>query len=283
MDKINVQLYSFGMDSPLSLIEKIKAAGDMGYTGVEFARGYDDIPVADMKKALADAGVTADSAHVAIDFMEKDIPYLAELGTKYVICPSAQFNTAEEAKITAEKLNEFGRMGAKYGIKTGYHNHTDEYYEVDGKYLMDWLIEYSDPEVTTFEIDCGWTSAANVDPVEYINSHKGRISAIHIKENGGVIGAKKPLSINDPSPFARMKFDENGKPIIPDEFKKMLEEMEKLNVPQGSGIVDWKAVKAATEAQCDNPIFVVEREANYGGMDRISCLKEDIAWIKANL
>ncbi len=283
MDKISLQLYSFGMDSPLNLLEKIKTAGEIGFTGIEFAGGYADIPVGDVKKALADAGVTADSAHVGLQAMENDIPYLAELGTTRVICPMAQFNTAEEAKQIAEELNKFGKMGAKYGIKTGYHNHTDEYYKVDGKYLFDWLIEYSDPEYTSFEVDCGWCSAAGVDPVEFINSHKGRISAIHVKENGGVMGAKKPRGINEPSLFASLKFDENGKPIFPDEIKRMLEEMDALNVPQGTGIVDWKAVKAAADAQCDDVIYVVEREVSYGGKSRVDCIKEDIAWIKANL
>lgn len=283
MDKINLQLYSFGMDSPLNVLERIKAAGQLGFSGVEFAGGYQDLPAEEVKKALTEAGVTADSAHVGLDAMEKDIPYLAELGVKKVICPMAQFNTGDEAKTIAEKLNAFGKLGAQYGIKTGYHNHTDEFFEVDGKYLMDWLIEYSDPDYVDFEIDCGWASAAGINPVEYINAHKGRICAIHVKENSAVIGAEKPRSIHDPSPFASLKRDENGQPIIPPEFLKLMEERDRLNVAQGTGIVDWKAIKAAADAQYDNVIYVVEREANYGNMDRISCLKEDIAWIKANL
>ena len=71
-----------------------------------------------MKKALADAGLKAVSAHVGLDKLEKDLPYLAELGVKYIFVPSAQFNTAEEAKELANDLNEFGRKCAPYGIKT---------------------------------------------------------------------------------------------------------------------------------------------------------------------
>ena len=283
MNKINLQLYSFGMDSGLTPLQKIQTAADIGFTGVEFAGDYRGIPVGDVKKALTDAGLTAESAHVGLDQMEEEIPYLAELGTKLVICAMAQFNTAEEAKVIAERLNTYGKMAEKYGIKTGYHNHTDEFYVDNGKYLMDWLIEYSDPAYTMFEIDCGWASAAGIDNVEYINAHKGRIGAIHIKENSKVIGAEKPLGINDPSPWEKFKRDENGNIVIPEEFKRLMEERDKLNVATGSGIVDWKAVKAAADAQCDNVVYVVEREANYGGMDRISCIKEDIAWLKANL
>jgi hypothetical protein len=62
-----------------------------------------------------------------------------------------------------------------------------------------------------------------------------------------------------------------------------MKERDKLNVPTGSGIVDWKAIKAAADAQREGVIYVVEREANYGDKDRISCLKEDVAWLKANV
>ena len=281
MENINLQLYSFGFDCPLSLLEKIKAAGEMGYSGVEFARGYEEIPVEDVQKALDEAGVKAVSAHVAFNFMEQDLPYLAKLGVKYVACPMAAFNTIEEAKETAEDLNKFGQIAKQYGITIGYHNHTGEFYQVDGKYLMDVLMENTDPETVAFEIDCGWASAAGIDPVAYIQQHAGRIAAIHIKENGAVIGADKPASRYDPP--MKFELDADGKPIVPPEFIKMMQEREKLNVPQGTGIVDWKAVKAAADAQRDGVLYVVEREASYGGKDRITCLKEDIAWQKENL
>lgn len=281
MENVNLQLYSFGFDCPLSLLEKIKAAGEMGYSGVEFARGYEEIPVEDVQKALDEAGVKAVSAHVAFNFMEQDLLYLAKLGVKYVACPMAAFNTIEEAKETAEDLNKFGQLAKQYGITIGYHNHTGEFYQVDGKYLMDVLMENTDPETVAFEIDCGWASAAGIDPVAYIQQHAGRIAAIHIKENGAVIGADKPASRYDPP--MKFELDADGKPIVPPEFIKMMQEREKLNVPQGTGIVDWKAVKAAADAQRDGVLYVVEREASYGGKDRITCLKEDIAWLKENL
>lgn len=281
MENVNLQLYSFGFDCPLSLLEKIKAAGEMGYSGVEFARGYEEIPVEEVQKALDEAGVKAVSAHVAFNFMEQDLPYLAKLGVKYVACPMAAFNTIEEAKETAEDLNKFGQLAKQYGITIGFHNHTGEFYQVDGKYLMDVLMENTDPETVAFEIDCGWASAAGIDPVAYIQQHAGRIAAIHIKENGAVIGADKPASRYDPP--MKFELDADGKPIVPPEFIKMMQEREKLNVPQGTGIVDWKAVKAAADAQRDGVLYVVEREASYGGKDRITCLKEDIAWLKENL
>lgn len=282
MSKINLQQYSFGHECTLNAVEKIKATAAMGYDGVEFAREYNGVPIEEIKKALEESGITADSAHVAFECMEEDLPYLAELGVKYVACPMTSFNSAAEAKEVAEELNKFGKIAKQYGITIGYHNHTQEFNTNEGKYLFDWVIENTDPETVAFEIDCGWASAAGIDPVEFINKHAGRIAAIHIKENGGVIGPEPASSRHAVQEHPKFELDENGKPIFPPEFLKMIEEHNKLNVPTGTGIVDWKAVKAAAEAQRDNVIYVVEREASYGGKERQECLKEDIAWLKAN-
>ena len=215
--------------------------------------------------------------------MEEDLPYLAKLGVTFVACPMAAFNTTEEAKETADELNKFGKLAKEYGITIGYHNHTQEFNKDGDKYLFDWVIENTDPETVAFEIDCGWASAAGIDPVEYIKQHAGRIAAIHIKENGAVIGPDKASSRKNPPEWPKFELDEDGKPIFPPEFIKMMQERDKLNVPTGSGIVDWKAVKAAADAQRDGVIYVVEREASYDGKSRIDCLKEDVAWLKANV
>ena len=283
MENVNLQLYSFGHDCHLSAVEKIKAAAEMGYAGVEFAQDYKDVPVEDIKKALAEAGIKAVSAHVPFEMMGEHLPYLAQLGVKFVACPMTSFCDAEEAKEVAAELNKWGQEAKKYGITIGYHNHTQEFNKDQDKYRFDWVMENTDPETVAFEIDCGWASAAGIDPVEYINAHKGRIAAIHIKENGAVIGPDPASSRKNPPQWPKFELDENGKPIFPPEFIAKMQERDKLNVPTGSGIVDWKAVKAAADAQRDDVIYVVEREANYGDKQRVDCLKEDIAWLKANI
>lgn len=283
MENINVQVYSL-ISEPISPIEKLQAIAKLGFAGAEFTADFTEVPLEEMKKVLAETGLNVPSAHVGLDKIEEVIPYFAELGTKLIICPMTDFCNKAEALEVAEELNRLGQIAKPYGIKIGYHNHTDEFYMDEGKYLYDWLIDACDPEVTAFQVDCGWCSAAGVNPVEFINSHAGRIGAIHIKENGGVIGSKQPRSRHKEYPPFKFELDENGKPIFPPEFLKMKEEHDKLNVPQGQGIVDWKAVKAAADAQCDDVIYVVEREASYNDpQDRVACLAEDIAWLKANL
>ena len=192
MNNVNLQIYSFGFDCGLSFLDKIRKAGELGYAGVELVRDYEGIPAQDVVNALKEAGIPAVSAHVGLDFIEQDLPYLAELGVKYVACPMAPFNTAEEAKELAADLN-------RLGITIGYHNHTGEFYVDQGKYLLDWVMENTDPQLVAFEIDCGWASAAGVNPVEYIQQHAGRICAIHVKENNAVIGAGSVVTKDVPA------------------------------------------------------------------------------------
>lgn len=280
---IGLQLYSFGNDSPLSFSQRVNKAAELGFTGVEFASGYDSMTAEELKRLLESTGLTADSAHVPLDSMEKNIPLLAQVGVKYAICPMAAFDSSEEARELAAELNHWGKLAAEFGMKVGYHNHIEEFYSVDGKYLLDHLMEYCDPDLVKFQLDCGWASAAGVDPVEYIKTHQGRLCSIHIKENGRIIGPTKPRSRREPSPFDLLDKDESGNSILTPELKEHIEKIGSLNVAQGHGIIDWHAVKAAADANGDDIIYLIERESNYGGKDRLTCLSEDIAWVKENI
>lgn len=284
MENINVQVYSL-MSEPVGPIEKLEIISKLGYDGVELTADFTDVPVEEMKAALARLNLKAVSAHIGLDLVEAKIPYMAELGAKLIIVPSAAFNSKAEAEELAADLTRLGKIAQPYGIKIGYHNHTDEFFVDEGKYLYDWLIEAADPEVTAFQVDCGWCSASGADPVKFINAHAGRIASIHIKENNAVIGANKPRSRHEEMPRFHFELDENGKPIFPPEFLKMKEERDKLNVPTGEGIVDWKAIKAAADAQCDGDVvYIVEREASYNDpQDRPACLAADLQWLRSNL
>ena len=287
MKKLNVQMYSLGHDNNDPFIKSFETLASFGYTGVEFAgSNYDGLSVEDMKAALANAGLEAVSSHVQLAKMEEDIPYMAALGAKMIICPMHAFKGVDEAKRFAEMLNKYGKIAAEYGMKVGYHNHTQEFWPTEGKPVLDYVIENTDPALVGFQLDCGWCSCAGINPVDDINKFPGRFMAIHVKENNRAMGPEEPHSMDEPNGGRPpMKFDENGKPIFPPEFLAKMEERNKLNCATGEGIVDWKAVKAAADAQSTTGdiLYIVEREANYGGLDRLTCLKADAAWCLANL
>lgn len=283
MDKIYLQLYSFADDRTLSMEDKLRIASEIGFAGVEFAGGYEHIGVDEMKRLLDRYHLEAVSAHVGIETVAESLPYMAELGAKMLIVPGYPFADRAEALELAELLNRYGRQCATQGIRLGYHNHTSEFYLEDGKPLLDYVIENTDPDYVGFELDCGWASAAGVIPEAYLREHAGRILALHIKENSKVVGPDRPRSAHHRENQPRFERDEHGNPIIPEEVRRKFEERLKLDVATGTGIVDWKAVKAAADAQ-GGAIYIIEREWSYSiPPDRTQCLREDFAYVKNNL
>lgn len=269
MEKVYVQTYSVHSE-PVSMPEKLMKLAGLGYSGVEFA-GYGGLNAKEMKQALTDAGLVCVSAHVGMDNIINDLEYIAELGSKMIVCPGYHFGSRDEALACAERLNKCGEEGAKYGIRVGYHNHTSEFWQDGGQCLLDYVIQNTDPKNVGFQLDCGWASAAGIVPQDYIGKYPGRLMSIHVKENNAVIGPDNP----NPDP--------NAAPLSDEERAAAAERRDSLNCPTGQGIVDWKAVKAAANAQGVDT-FIVEREWSYNTpQNRWDCLKADCAWIKANL
>ena len=271
MEKVYIQTYSVreALDDYRAGIHKLAA---MGYTGLEFAGGYGGLNAAEMKQLLKDTGLDAISSHVRVDAAEKDMEFLAEVGARYLICPSARFSTYDEAMALAEEFNRLGAIAKTFGLKYGFHNHTQEFAVVNGKFLLEHLMDNTDPEQVIFQLDVGWCTTAGVNAVDFINKHAGRFGLIHAKEAGKVVGVESPV---DMSKVAR---DENGRPILTPEMKAAMDERKRMNVPMGTGIVDWKAVKAAADAQ-GAEAYIVEREWDYLG-DIFQCVKEDVDFLK---
>lgn len=277
MEKIGLALYSFGMDSKLDMEEKLHTAAEIGYTAVEFAMGYGGLEAPALRRLLERFDLEGTSSHVGYNDIDNHLALMHEIGGRMIIVPGHAFANREETLVFADMLNRKGRETAKYGLKLGYHNHTSEFFVDQGKPLMDHLIENTDPDLVGFELDCGWASAAGMDPVEYLNRHAGRFLAIHLKENDRVTGPDKPRSMKDKAP--QFELDANGKPIIPEEFRKMMEAHGRMNVATGKGIVNWRRVLTAAESQGCLVRFV-EREWSYNEpQDRVACLREDHAYL----
>ena len=102
---------------------------------------------------------------------------------------------------TAPPAERSGKEAAKYGIKVGYHNHTQEFNKIGDKYFLEILIENTDPENVVFELDCGWATAAGADACEFLKKYADRYVAIHVKENNKVIGPRKAPFPQRPQPL----------------------------------------------------------------------------------
>jgi sugar phosphate isomerase/epimerase len=57
------------------------------------------------------------------------------------------------------------------GIAFAYHNHDFEFTRVDDVYLIDYLLQATDPAFVKIELDVYWAAYASVDPVSYYGSY----------------------------------------------------------------------------------------------------------------
>lgn len=271
MEKIYLQLYSLG-ESLRELPAALEKVAAIGYTGVEFADNYGGLDGAGLKKLLADVGLEGLSAHVGVEKLPESIELLAAAGIRYAVDPYGHMANRDDALKMADALNKAGERCKQYGITYGYHNHTQEFAQDGGEYLLDILIANTDPALCMFQLDVGWAATAGVDPIAYINKHAGRIKLVHAKESGKVLGVKPPVD------FSKVEFDAEGHPIFTEEMIQAFQEVQRTNVPTGQGIIDWAAVRRAADAQ-GAAAYIVEREWNYQN-DIFACVKADYEYLR---
>lgn len=179
-----LQLYSINSELNKNVEESIETIRKIGYSGVEFA-GYFNMSENAIKEILDKNNLYSVGAHISVDrfkfFLEDELIFNKFIGSKYIICPYAQFDSIEDIEELATILNKASEKSKKYGIKVGYHNHAHEFEKIDGKYILDLLIEKTVEDVI-FELDVFWANYAGVDPIEYIKKWKQRIELIHMKQ-----------------------------------------------------------------------------------------------------
>lgn len=275
MDKIYLQMYSFGEFDPTKTEETLKTASEMGFAGVElFGPNFATEP-ATMKQYLDKYGLEAISLHADTDKIISMIPYAKALGLKFIGIGMAYLPDETAVLNYAAQLNDIGKQCREHGLTLTYHNHTQEFKKYGDKNVLELLLENTDPEYLSLEVDAGWVAAAGESPLDFIEKYGDRVKLIHIKESGSVVGV---LSQWNP---AEMILDENGHPTFNEEQKAEMERSQKINCPAGQGLVDWKALTDLADTKgCQ--AYIVEREYSYEG-ERIDCLKADIRYYKSVL
>ena len=82
-------------------------------------------------------------------------------------------------------LQDFSEAADKLhaaGMKLHYHNHGFEFEKFEGKCLIDWMAEETDPEKWGFILDVYWTQFGGRNPAKQISMLADRIDVIHFKD-----------------------------------------------------------------------------------------------------
>ena len=84
----------------------------------------------------------------------------------------------------AELLNRAGEASKAAGIKMGYHNHSFEFEQQEGKTGYETLLSLTEADLVAMELDLYWAVNASQDPVTWFQNHPGRFSMLHVKDMG---------------------------------------------------------------------------------------------------
>lgn len=182
-----LQLFSVREEQSRDFIGTMRMIANMGYKNVEFF-GYYNIPALEMKAILTETGLKAISSQITLDQLLSDLYGLIEysliIGASYIVVPvvpKEQFTDPEQFQRLVTNLTWIGTELKRYGLQLAYHNHSQEFDKLNGKFILEWLIGSISPDLLKLEVDIAWMAKAGVNPVTYLPLLKDRLALLHIK------------------------------------------------------------------------------------------------------
>ena len=193
-----VQDYTFRKSFPIDVAKTLDTIKMMGFTEIEGSGGR--ITPQEFKKLCDERGISIPSTGAGYEQLVKNpdsVVYRAKaLGAKYVMCSwiphkSGSFNL-ENAKKAVEDFNAAGKILKENGLTLCYHVHGYEFWPHEGGTLLDYIINNTNPEYVSFEMDVLWTQFGGGDPVALLKKYGSRWKLMHLKDLRK--GVKKDLT-----------------------------------------------------------------------------------------
>ena len=185
---IGIQLYTVRDLMKNNVPLTLQRIAEMGYKEVEFA-GYFGKTTKEIKAILSDNGLKSPSTHIEMDAIynnpNKTIDTALEVGHEHIVMAwlaESERQNIDQYREYVDLYNSFGEKCNQNGLKFAYHNHDFEFKVLDGEVPMDLLLNKTDPNNVSFELDMYWVHKAKKDPKSYINKYPGRFPLWHIKD-----------------------------------------------------------------------------------------------------
>ncbi|MCD4746966.1 MAG: sugar phosphate isomerase/epimerase [Bacteroidales bacterium] len=188
---IGIQLYTLRnqvKDDFTGTLQKIAAIGYNAIEAAGYANGkFYGYPPKEYKKFIEDIGLIPQSSHtaVSIENIDKVIEDTLEAGMSYLVLPylsEDKRRTIGEYKKTAEEFNKIGERCKNSGLQFAYHNHAFEFEKMDGIIPYDILLEQTDQEFVTMQLDLYWMVFGGYEPIDYFGKYPGRFGLWHVKD-----------------------------------------------------------------------------------------------------
>ncbi len=191
-----VQAYTFRNTFPKGTLATLDTIKALGFTELEGGATKDMTPQ-EFRKACDERGIKITSTGGGYEQLVKNPQEAADkakiLGATYLMCawiPHQKGNfTIENAKKAVDDFNAIGKVMKENGITFCYHDHGYEFQKYGDGTLLDYLIQHTNPDYVSFEMDVLWTVFGGGDPVALLKKYGSRWKLMHVKDlKKGVVG-----------------------------------------------------------------------------------------------
>lgn len=160
-----------------------------GFTDIEFSNLFGKT-AAEMRAMIDAHGIKCSSYGVGYDDLMKNPDSIAKnaliLGAQYVrvaYIPHKGDFTLAMAKKTVDDFNRAGKLlREKYGLTFIYHNHGFEFQPYQDGTLYDYIVQNTDPQYVSFELDVLWSFFPGQHPEQLLAKYGSRYKALHLKD-----------------------------------------------------------------------------------------------------
>jgi sugar phosphate isomerase/epimerase len=126
-----------------------------------------------------------DKTKSVTDSWKKAVEDAAKMGQRYIISP---WTIDEDRKDLAtyhafcDKLNKAGEYCKSMNMRFGYHNHWFEFDKLGDSTMYETLLQRTDAQFVTMEMDVCWVTYAKQNPVEWFKKYPKRFELLHMKD-----------------------------------------------------------------------------------------------------
>lgn len=209
--KVGIQLYSVRDEMKKDPINAIRQVAEIGYKNLEFASSNADtdpgvgfgVSVEDMQKLLKETGANLISGHIRPineETIDPMIAYHTQVGTKYLGQSRRFLHRLRPADGALRILQLGGKKLSEHGIKFLIHNHYHEFQKLNGKEILFHIMDNTDPNYVSFELDTFWAMRGGMDPLAVMDRLGDRLKLIHQKDFSKTSDSPINLwTVNDPN------------------------------------------------------------------------------------
>ncbi len=204
--KVGLQLYTVRKGMAKNPVKTLEMVAEEGYQYIEMANHNADTDIGtgfgmtkeEFIHTLSSLGLHVVGAHIAPsgqpatlpgfyqpendDQWKRIIDFYAGTGAQYLSIPLDFFTDMDYLKRRCEAYNRIGSYCRLSGLQLLYHNHYSEYQRLEGKYLMDLILENTDSDNLGIELDAYWVFRGLIDPAKLIRHYGNRVKLLHEKD-----------------------------------------------------------------------------------------------------